>query len=112
MNYTNLFPTVQVRYDFTPDFLVRATYSTGISRPGFNQAAATTTWNGSIVGAQITTGNPNLKPTTGDNYDVDFEYYLHNGGIISVGLFDKEFQNYIVTNDDYQGGPGREHPRR
>jgi TonB-dependent receptor len=95
VNYTNVFPTVQARYDFTPDFLVRATYSTGISRPGFNQVAAATTYS---VGPTITTGNPNLKPTTGNNFDVDFEYYLHNGGIIQVGLFDKEFQNYIVTN--------------
>lgn len=98
VNYTNLFPTVQVRYDFTPRFLVRATYSTGIGRPGFNQMAGATTWNGSYVNPTITTGNPNLKPTTGNNFDVSFEYYLHNGGIVQFGMFDKEFNNYIVSN--------------
>lgn len=94
-NYTNVFPTVQLKYDFTSKFLLRATYSTGIARPGFNQVAGAVTIDSS--NGIITAGNPNLKPTTGDNFDVDLEYYLPKGGIIQVGLFDKEFQNYIVT---------------
>lgn len=98
VNYTNLFPTVQVRYDFTPHFLVRATYSTGIGRPGFNQLAPATTSNLDVTDPQITTGNPSLKPTTGNDFDIDFEYYLPHGGIVQFGAFDKEFDNYIVTN--------------
>ncbi len=96
IDYTNVFPTAQVRYDFTPDFLVRATYSTGIGRPGFLQ----NTPSGSIDVANdaISQGNPNLKPTTGNNFDLSFEYYLPRGGIVQFGLFDKEFQNYIVTD--------------
>ena len=94
-SYTNAFPTVQLRYEFTPKFLLRATYSTGIARPGFNQVAGAVTLDTS--NGIITTGNPKLQPTTGDNFDLDFEYYLPQGGIVQFGAFDKEFSNYIVT---------------
>lgn len=95
-SYDNLFPTVQLKYTFTPQLQVRATYSTGIARPGFLQA-------GGFAGLDPTTspyptyqgGNPNLRPTTGDNFDLDVEYYLPGGGILQAGVFDKEFSNYI-----------------
>ena len=98
--YTNVFPTVQLRYQVNPNFLIRATYSTGIGRPGFLQNAAITSSNHDPTDPQITTGNPSLKPTTGNNFDLSFEYYLPRGGIVQFGLFDKEFDNYIVT--EYQ----------
>ncbi len=98
VSYTDVFPTVQVRYDFSDKILARATWSTGVGRPGFNQVAAATSSNHDPSDPQISTGNPNLKPTTGDNFDLSFEYYLPNGGILQVGLFDKEFSNYIVTS--------------
>lgn len=94
-DYTNVFPTVQLRYQITPKLLVRATYSTGIGRPGFNQVTGAVTVD--VANGIITTGNPNLKPTTGDNFDLDVEYYLPGGGIVQFGAFDKEFDNYIVT---------------
>lgn len=97
--YTNVFPTLQLRYSFLPDLQVRATYSTGIARPGFSQA-------GGFAGVdftatprpQFTAGNPALKPTTGNNFDLDLEYYLPNGGIVQIGAFDKEFKNYIFRS--------------
>ncbi len=98
-DYTNAFPTVQLRYQASPNFLVRATFSTGIARPGFLQNSATTSSNHDPTDPQITTGNPDLKPTTGDNFDLSFEYYLPKAGILQVGAFDKEFSNYIVTQN-------------
>jgi TonB-dependent receptor len=94
-DYTDLFPTVQLRYALRPEMIVRATYSTGIGRPGFSQIAQPTSID--VDNKVITTGNPNLKPTTGDNFDLTFEYYLPNGGILQLGAFDKQFDNYIVA---------------
>ena len=94
-NYTNVFPTVQLRYDFTPQLVGRATYSTALARPGFLQ----TIQQGAVdFGNQtVTTGNPNLKPIYGQNFDASLEYYLPDSGIVSLGVFDKEFRNYIVA---------------
>ena len=97
--YTTVFPTVQLRYDFTPTLVLRATYSTGIGRPGFNQVAGAVTIDTS--NNIITSGNPKLKPITGNNFDLSLEYYLPGGGIAQVGVFDKEFSNYIITEDQH-----------
>ena len=94
-NYTNVFPTVQLRYSATKDLVVRATYSTGIGRPGFNQLQA-----GKFVdfgNFAVQQGNPGLKPTTDDAFDITVEYYLPHNGIFSVGVFDKEFDNYVLN---------------
>jgi TonB-dependent receptor len=95
-DYVNAFPTVQVRYSFTPQLIVRATYSTGISRPGFNQNTTAASIDLTQSPVQITRGNPALKPTLGNNFDLSVEDYLPEGGIVQLGLFDKEFTNYIA----------------
>ncbi|HEX4097721.1 MAG TPA: TonB-dependent receptor, partial [Caulobacteraceae bacterium] len=63
-NYTNVFPSVQLRYEIQPNMLLRAIYSTGIGRPGFLQNTASTSSNHDPTDPQISQGNPNLKPTT------------------------------------------------
>ena len=100
-DYTNLFPTVQLRYTFTPALIARATYSTGLARPGFYQTIQSSSID---LGAQTaSTGNPDLRPTYAHNLDVALEYYLSGNGILSVGLFDKELRSYIATRS--QRGP-------
>ncbi|HEY4113724.1 MAG TPA: TonB-dependent receptor [Rhizomicrobium sp.] len=95
--YTNVFPTLQLRYNFSDDLMARATYSTGVGRPGFNQVAGATTVNATT--GHIATGNPDLQATTGNNFDLDVEYYLNDGGIAQFGAFDKEFTNYIFSRE-------------
>lgn len=98
-SYTNVFPTVQLKYTFSPVLQARATYSTGIARPGFSQAGGNAGVNFTASPRpQFTGGNPALKPTTGNNFDLDVEYFLPNGGIIQAGVFDKEFENYIFRS--------------
>ncbi len=97
-DYVNAFPTVQVRYDFAANLIARATYSTGIARPGFTQNTTAVAVDFSQSPVAVTEGNPNLKPTLGQNFDLSLEYYLPSGGIVSAALFDKEFQNYITPS--------------
>ena len=40
LRYANLFPSLQLRYDFTATLVGRAIYSSTIARPGFTQSAA------------------------------------------------------------------------
>ncbi len=96
-DYDNFFPTLQARYEFAPELIGRAVYSKTIARPGFNQISASVTVDPD-AGA-ISTGNPNLKPIRSDNFDVDIEYYLPNGGIASAGIFHKALSDYIVGTE-------------
>ncbi len=110
-DYINLFPSAQFKYSFSPEFQVRAAYSTGISRPGFQQiSAATSTVAGGAPNGEnaVTEGNPNLKPTTGNSFDLTAEYYGPHETTVSGGLFYKTFNNYIFQtinegNLYYQG---------
>jgi TonB-dependent receptor len=110
-DYINLFPSAQFKYTFSPQFQMRATYSTGIARPGFQQVSAATS---TVVGGapngdnSETVGNPDLKPTTGNSFDLTAEYYGEHDSNFSGGLFYKTFDNYIFTtltntNVFYQG---------
>lgn len=102
-SYTNFFPTLQLRYSFAPTLVLRATYSTGIGRPGFSQVAAPITIDHD--NEIITRGNPDLKPTTGNNFDLSIEKYLPNSGILSFGAFDKELRNYVVKRTAFGTDP-------
>jgi outer membrane receptor protein involved in Fe transport len=85
--YTNVFPTVQLKYEFSNDLQLRATYSTGIARPGFSQAGGNAGVDFTATPRPVySAGNPDLKPTTGNNFDLSLEYYLPHGGIPDRGL--------------------------
>ncbi|MBL6938835.1 MAG: TonB-dependent receptor [Alphaproteobacteria bacterium] len=95
-NYTSIFPSLQARYEIEPDLIARATWSSTLARPGFNQFTPATTFDlGSLT---VTTGNPNLRAATANSFDVSVEHYLGEAGILSLGLFDKEISNYIVPH--------------
>ncbi|HEY2007705.1 MAG TPA: TonB-dependent receptor [Rhizomicrobium sp.] len=93
-DYTNLFPDLNLKYAVTDDFILHAAYSTAIARPGFNQISAAK--NVDVVNDVVSQGNPDLKPTTANSFDLSAEYYLPEGGIASVGLFYKDFSDYII----------------
>jgi TonB-dependent receptor len=101
-SYTNVFPTVQGRYYFSEQLVGRLTYATGIARPGFEQI--TPGASVSVVNASVTVGNPALRPTIGQNLDATLEYYPGNGQIAEVGLFAKQFSNYILLSQQFVQG--------
>jgi TonB-dependent receptor len=85
-----------LKYEIQPDLIARATYSSTIARPGFNQSNVSLSVD--LGSNTITQGNPNLRPAYANSFDVSIEKYLPGGGIISAGFFDKEISNYIVPS--------------
>ena len=94
-DYTNVFPSIQARYEISPDLVARGAISSTIARPGFQQVTSATTNDSSN---NIVTGNPNLKPTTATGIDLALERYLPRAGIVSLGFFAKDIKDYIVAN--------------
>ena len=101
-SYTNFFPTLQGRYDFLDTLIGRLTYSTGIARPGFEQITPGASI--SVTNATVTVGNPALKPTLGQNFDATLEYYPGDGQIAALGLFYKQFRDYILLSQQIVSG--------
>jgi iron complex outermembrane recepter protein len=93
--YRNTFPSVHVLYKFQPNLQARASYSTGIGRPGFGSIVPNTSVN--EVTDVVTTNNTGLRPQFADSYDLSLEYYTEPAGLVSVGLFRKDISDYIVS---------------
>jgi TonB-dependent receptor len=93
-NYTDVFPDLNLKYQLWDDVVLRAAYTTGIARPGFNQITAATSVD--TTNDIVSRGNPSLKPTKGQSVDLSAEYYDPDGGIASLALFYKSFTNYII----------------
>jgi TonB-dependent receptor len=102
-SYTNFFPSLQARYDIDKTMVARAAYSTAVARPGFNQVTPSLTID--PAANIVSSGNPGLKPITDNAFDFAVEKYLPFAGIVSAGLFDKEFKNYIVNRVTSQTFP-------
>jgi TonB-dependent receptor len=102
---------LQAKYEIQPKLITRATWSSTLARPGFNQSNVAKTID--FGSSQVTVGNPNLKPAKANSFDLTIEKYLESAGILSFGVFDKEFKDYIVPNQTgFETVPGTATPLR
>jgi TonB-dependent receptor len=109
-DYINVFPSLQLKYAFNDQFQLRAAYSTGIARPGFQQISAAESVDLTQSPIMVTKGNPNLKPTMENAFDLTAEYYTSHDGLLSINPFYKFFNNYTVStlaNGSYEGQPAQ-----
>lgn len=102
-SYTRLFPSLMARWEAQPDLILRAAFTTGLSRPNFEVLAPF-----AIVAEdddEVERGNPDLDPTYSYNFDLMAEYYLRPAGLVSAGLFYKRLEDTIfVAESVVQGG--------
>jgi len=94
--YVNPFPSVQAQYRFGSDTILRAAYGMGIARPNFGDSAPYFTEDPNSF-PRFRAGNPNLKPTHGQNFDLLAEHYLKSLGLIQGGFFYKTLTDPIYT---------------
>ncbi len=108
--YTNVLPSVMLRYELSEQWLMRASISTNIGRPDYPDTAPISTLQ--VTEDEITPGifyafneigNPDLEPFEAINYDISFDYYpTNNSGAISIGAFYKRIENSIYGfNEDF-----------
>jgi TonB-dependent receptor len=91
--YTNFLPSVQVQYNINGTTNIRAAYGRGIARPNFSDLPPfQLVENGRN---RVTVGNPALKPTHANDFDLLFEHYLKTVGIIEGGWFYKDLSDPI-----------------
>jgi TonB-dependent receptor len=93
--YVNPLPSVNLQYAFTPDTNFRVGYYRALARPNFSDLPPYILE--SDIDQQVNVGNPNLKPTTANNFDLLAERYLKPVGVIQVGVFYKDLQDPIFA---------------
>ncbi|MCP4988631.1 MAG: TonB-dependent receptor [Colwellia sp.] len=95
-----ILPSANVSFDLPHDFVVRAAFSTVITRPAFSQLAQQNTANedakenAALVAKR---GNADLKAFEANKYDLSTEWYYKEGSSISLGLFHYDIKTYVTS---------------
>ncbi len=101
---SDLFPSLGLTYRFdNDDMQLRFAYASTISRPDFREFS-NSRYKDPIT-ENIVFGNPDLKATYIDHYDLKYEWYMSADQLFSFALFAKEFTNPIekvIKLDDSQ----------
>ncbi|MCU1295845.1 MAG: TonB-dependent receptor [Acidobacteriaceae bacterium] len=95
-SYINAFPSLQAQYRVGTDTILRAAYGMGIARPNFGGLAPYFI-DDPTSNPEFSKGNPNLKPTHAQNFDLLVEHYLQPFGIIQAGVFYKSLTDPIYS---------------
>ncbi|WP_413663430.1 TonB-dependent receptor [Microbulbifer sp. CNSA002] len=99
-DYDNFFPSINYKFDYNDNVVLRAAYSESLSRPSFgylNPSPAKIEYDDGEL--EVEAGNPELDPYESRNIDLSAEYYADDLGMFSVGLFHKSIDNFIVMSE-------------
>ena len=119
-NYTNVLPSLNLRWKATDKMQMRFAYAKAVARPDFSDlqpsllltsGAATThtvldnstnpptgkVFIDDLRNVGSASGNPILKPVKSDQFDLTAEWYLDKASSITVSAFNKRLKDVIVN---------------
>lgn len=98
----DVLPSLNFVYQLSQTMNLRAAYGRTLARPTFRELAPFASFD--FVGDFVFIGNPALKRTLVDNYDLRWEWFSRPGEIYGVSGFYKRFENpierAIVSNNN------------
>ncbi|MGS2722648.1 TonB-dependent receptor [Porticoccus sp. GXU_MW_L64] len=108
--YSNVLPSLNLRFELSENLFLRVAASKTLTRPTFNDLSPGLSLNpncscdnnGDNFAVAATAGNPGLSPYESTNFDVGVEWYFAESSALYVGVFDKVLEDYIavVTNNN------------
>lgn len=104
-SYSNTLPSASFKLNVRDDLLIRFGAAKVIARP--NSADQNPGLNlATVAPFTATAGNAELDPFKATQYDLSAEYYFKPGSVLSLGLFKKDLQSFIIrraTTETYNG---------
>jgi TonB-dependent receptor len=124
-SFTDVLPSLNLRYKAAPDLQFRFAAAKALARPQFSQMQGYMPMTESVIIDQTTTpptvksvsltgqagGNPLLKPIKADQEDLTAEWYFAKNGSLTFATFNKDLKDIIVnqaynqTIKDVNGNP-------
>lgn len=96
--YHMFLPSANLRYELTPNSLLRAAYSQTLTRADLGQLSPSETVAGiDETGGRGTRGNPLLQPYKATNFDFGAEWYPAKAAMVGVNVFRKNINGFIDT---------------
>lgn len=102
-DFVNVLPSMHVNVDLADDLKFRASLSSGVNRPTYNEWRAAA--NVDVTDREVSGGNPFLEAEETVGGDLALEWYFAEASIISAGAFYRRVDNVIyVESTAIDGG--------
>lgn len=105
-SYTNVLPSLNLRFMLQDDLQLRFGLSRGMVRPSFSQTRPYNSLSfdfegnnfnpNSLTPGTATGGAPRLNPTVADQFDSSIEWYFDDSASVTFAAFYKDIQDYIA----------------
>lgn len=89
----DLLPAASLHWQFLDQMSLRLSYAETLARPTYREFARYRSYD--VTGDQIVEGNPYLKQSRVQNYDIRWEWFPGQGSLLSLGGFYKSLQDPI-----------------
>jgi TonB-dependent receptor len=99
-SYSDVLPSINLRYEFSEKLVGRASVHRAVVRPRVEEVAL----RAEIDGDEIELGNPLLDPFRAWNVDASLAYYPTDLSVLSAGVFWKTIEEFIFVQviDDFE----------
>jgi TonB-dependent receptor len=103
----DILPRANIAFDIADDQKLRVSYTKTLTQLDGNDLGLGTSYTTNyssalntfvVVNAQ-SDGNPNMKPWRADNYDISYEWYFNDVGLLSFGLYRLDIKSFIGTQN-------------
>jgi len=94
--YTDVLPSLHLKYEINKKQNIRLSYFNSLVRPGFFEI--TPYYLDATEDQYAAQGNPTLKHTTADNFDLRYELFPGGADQVLAGVFYKKIDNPIETS--------------
>ncbi len=92
--HSKVLPSANLKFQMADDVVFRFAASQTMTLPDYSALGAAS-W-GSDLNRTGGGGNPGLKPVTSTNFDGNFEWYFMPRGLLSVGAFSMDLDDYVA----------------
>ena len=99
-NYTKILPSLNAKYEFTPNLQGRLAVGRAMSRPEFTDLRLAEDLLGGDPATQPfrgTAGNPQLRPILSSQIDIGLEWYPRRGTAITIGGYYKRVSDFVLN---------------
>jgi TonB-dependent receptor len=104
-SFTNVLPSIHLNYEIHSDLVARASISSGVNRPTYNEWRAAASVDPTSTPVTVSGGNPTLKAEESMGFDASLEYYFAPASILSASIFTRTIDNVIYDSvENVDGG--------
>lgn len=96
-SYDDTLPSLNLAVEPFENFMIRFAAAQVMTRPALGNLNPGAAVQRSGNNKTVTAGNPQLDPFRADAYDLAFEYYFQEEGLISLALFYKDVTSFVQT---------------